>query len=556
MTSAPVDEKTAPPILGSEDQASRLLQELCRGLDQARGAASRLTGPFAMAVHDARTRRSFGAVDRFAIGELCWRVQGDALEFGANATQLATPSAELDAQAVFDYLFFHCIPSPRTIYRGVQRVPAAHAVTMEGGQVTLLPYWAPSFGTSATHRSARPTFDALRDQFRALLREAVRRHLGAGQPACFLSGGTDSSTIAGVIREVTGQAPLTYSIGFDAEGYDEMAYARIAARHFDCVHHEYYITPDDLVSSIPKVAASFDQPFGNSSVLPSYYCALRAKEDGVQHLLAGDGGDELFGGNARYAKQRVFGLYEAVPLGVRKHLIGPLLGSEGIRRLPLARKAASYVEQARVPMPDRLQMYNLLVRLGVDEVLTPQFLERVDTNEPARHQRDTWAWAGEASDLNRTLAFDWRYTLGESDIPKVRGAARLAGVGVAFPLLDDELLAFSMSLPDNYKLRGLKLRWFFKEALHGFLPPEIIAKTKHGFGLPFGPWLLKHSGLHKLAADSLGSLGDRGIVRPTFMKALLEHRLAEHPGYYGEMIWILMMLEQWFRAHPHVRFGL
>jgi len=202
-----------------------------------------------------------------------------------------------------------------------------------------------------------------------------------------------------------------------------------------------------------------------------------------------------------------------------------------------------------VPMPARLQMYNLLLRLGTGAVLTPQFLEQVDPQGPAKHQQGVWDAAQADEELNRTLAFDWRYTLGESDLPKVCGTTRLAGVAVGFPMLDDGLLDFSLRLPVEYKLKGLKLRWFFKEALRGFLPDEIITKKKQGFGLPFGVWLTRNPELHALARDSLASLAQRGIVRPEFIRTLVEQRLAEHPGYYGEMIWILMMLEQWLQVH-------
>ena len=154
-----------------------------------------------------------------------------------------------------------------------------------------------------------------------------------------------------------------------------------------------------------------------------------------------------------------------------------------------------------------------------------------------------------ADALNRTLAFDWRYTLAESDLPKVRGTTALAGVSVGFPMLDDQLLAFSLGLPVSYKLKGLKLRWFFKEALRGFLPDEIITKRKQGFGLPFGVWLTRHSALMALAQDSLDSLAPRGIVRPAFVQRLTRDLLPQHPGYFGEMVWILMMMEQWLRAH-------
>ncbi len=487
---------------------------------------------------------SYLAVDRFAIRTLCYRVVDGRLRFAERADEMAGEDPELDPQAIFDYLYFHCIPSPRTIFKDVFRVPPGHYVLFERGTLSVAPYWAPHF-----LETSRASFAETRDEFRGTVREAVARRLDGGAVGCFLSGGTDSSTVAGMLTEVAGVPAETYSIGFDAEGYDEMEYARIASRHFKTNHHEYYVTPSDLVHSIPGVAAHYDQPFGNSSAVPAYHCALRARENGIDKMLAGDGGDELFGGNTRYAKQRVFGAYDALPTILRKRIAEPIADSGLLDHLPLVRKGASYIRQARVPMPDRMQTYNLLMRLGLGDVLTAGFLERVDTEEPMQQQRQVYAACPNASMVNRMLAFDWRYTLAENDLPKVCGTTQLAGVAVGFPLLDDRLFDFSLGLPSRYKVKGLTLRWFFKEALQGFLPDQIITKKKHGFGLPFGVWATRDAALGKLAGDSLRSIAQRGVIRPDFIKALLGTHLPAHPGYYGEMVWILMMLEQWLRAH-------
>ncbi|HEY9103471.1 asparagine synthase C-terminal domain-containing protein [Chitinimonas sp.] len=555
------DDRTAPqaradsfcsgqPCFGDARLASMAASEgALRAWEQAfeqsgAQAPRQVEGHFSVALRTGK--RVFLAVDRFAVQGLCYRQVGDSLRFAERADELAS-GAEIDPQAIFDYLFFHVIPAPRTIYKGVFRVPPGHYVLFEQGQLTVAPYWVAEF----EDHSIAP-FAELSSNFKDLLAAAVERQIGGLAPeklGCFLSGGTDSSTVAGMVGKVSGQAAATYSIGFDAAGYDEMAYARIAAKHFGTRHHEYYVTPDDLVRSIGKVAGHYDQPFGNSSALPAYYCALMAKADGVERMLAGDGGDELFGGNSRYAKERVFGWYQLLPGGMRRGFMEPILRQQAANRLPLLRKAASYVEQASVPMPDRLQMYNLLLRLGVDQVLTAPFLAQVDQGAPLRQQREVWAAARTDSPINRVLAFDWRYTLADCDLPKVCGTTGLAGVSVGFPLLDDRLLAFSLQLPSEYKLKGLKLRWFFKEALRGFLPDEIITKKKQGFGLPFGVWTLGHAGLRELAGVSLQSLAERGIVHRSFVEKLMGERLAEHPGYYGEMVWILMMLEQWLQQH-------
>ncbi len=505
-------------------------------------APARVSGDFAVAValDDGRT---FLAIDRFAIQTLCHRVVDGRLRYAARADELG--ASELDPQAIFDYLYFHVIPSPRTIFKGVLRLPPGHCVLFENGQLTIAPYWQPRF-----EEGNREPFAALRDEFRQIVKDAVADRLAAGPAGCYLSGGTDSSTVAGMVTQITGQPADTYSIGFDVAGYDEMEYARIAVRHFGTRHHEYYVTPDDLVAGMPAVAASYDQPFGNSSAVPAWYCARMASQDGYDRMLAGDGGDELFGGNTRYAKQRVFGIYDAIPQVLRGTLIEPALADSRLfDRVPLLRKGASYVRQARVPMPDRMQTYNLLMRMGLDTVFTADFRARIDAGEPARHQRETYnACPSSASLVNKMLAYDWRYTLAESDLPKVVGSARLAGIEAGFPLLDDRLLEFSLKLPTSYKLKGLKLRWFFKEALRGFLPDEILVKKKHGFGLPFGPWAVQHAALNKLATDSLHGLAERDIIRREFIETLLKEHLPAHPGFYGELVWIMTMLELWLRA--------
>lgn len=511
-----------------------------RGFD----AVAEVSGDFAVALHDDK-ERVFLAVDRFAVCTLCYRVLDGELKFSVRADDLADAATEIDQQAIFDYLYFHVIPSPRTIFKGIYRLPPGHFAIFENGTLTVKPYWVATFS-----ESAKPSFNALKNEFRELLQAAVADRLDGGKPGCFLSGGTDSSTVAGMISVVSGQPASTYSIGFEAEGYDEMAYARIASRHFKTDHHEYYVTPDDLVRSIPRVAQRFDQPFGNSSALPAYYCAKMAKEDGVSRILAGDGGDELFGGNTRYAKQKVFGFYEYLPNVFRQSLLEPLLLKSPLGTLPILKKGAGYIRQVQIPLPKRMQVYNLLYRLGVDQVFTADFLAQIDQREPDEQQRQVWQEAVTPEDTNRQLAFDWRYTLAECDLPKVVVTAQLANLDVGFPMLDQRLLDFSLRLPVEYKVKGFKLRWFFKEALRGFLPDEILTKKKQGFGLPFGVWTAKHHALKALAEDSLRGLVERKIMRQDFVDALFSRYLYEHPGYYGEMIWIAMMLEQWFRGRP------
>jgi len=537
----------------AQDGIARVLADAWRGSPQQLCAS--LSGAFSLCIIDEANGTGLLALDRNGSLPLSWRLAGETLVFGSSADAIhrhpATP-ARIDRQGIYDYVYFHMIPSPGTVHQGVQRLLPGEYLLYKNGEVETGTYWRMRFEENGTR-----SFAELKEEFRNVLRSSVREAAAGSQIGAFLSGGTDSSTVAGILTEVGGRPAKTYSIGFEATGYDEMEYARIASRHFGTEHHEYYVTPDDVVAAIPQVAAVFDQPFGNASALPAFYCARMAAADGVTRMLGGDGGDELFGGNERYSKQHIFARYEQVPGVLRKGLLEPaIFNFPGGQHIKLLRKARSYIEQASVPMPARLETYNLLRRYGAAHVFTDDFLEGVDTGHPQASMDATYARSEAASLINRMLELDLKITLADNDLPKVQKACELAGVEAAFPFLSDAMVAFSARLTPRQKLNGTQLRWFFKEALRGFLPDEILRKKKHGFGMPFGVWALGHPALHRLAAECVRAVAARGVVREEFANTLLEVHLRAHPGYYGEMVWVLMMLEQWLRSHaPDYRCG-
>jgi asparagine synthase (glutamine-hydrolysing) len=353
-----------------------------------------------------------------------------------------------------------------------------------------------------------------------------------------------------LLAKVSGRPARSYSIGFEAEGYDEMGYARIAARHFSTDHHEYYVTPDDVLALAPRLAGFCDQPFGNASAVPTYYCAQLAKSDGVELLLGGDGGDELFGGNERYATQAIFSFYGHVPALLRKGLIEPVLfGVPGADRIALLRKARGYVTKASVPLPERLLAYNMLRSNPLDAVFTEAFLERVDPNMPSKLYRGVYDGADAHGSLNRLLALDLQFTLADNDLYKVNRMCAMVDLDVAYPMMSDDLVAFSARLPARLKLRGTTLRYFFKEALKDFLPREIITKHKHGFGLPIGIWMQSHAPLRALAYDAVRALGSRGVVRPEFIERVMSEHQSGDAAYWGGEIWVLSQLELWLQTH-------
>lgn len=534
------------------DKKDTVVEVLQRLADRFRVDAAKslihLGGDFSIALLDLQDSSCLLAVDRIGVRNLVFQHRAGQFLFGSTCDAvIAHPSAtrSIDPQQIYNYVYFHMVPGPRTIYRDLQRVPPGHYVQFSNGRLHIAPYWEMDFDRI----NRQQDFAAMKSRFLDRLARSVESVSDVAGCGAFLSGGTDSSTISGMLGKTHGSPPHTYSIGFAAAGYDEMEYARIAARHFGAQHSEYYVTPEDVVSSVPRVAKTYDQPFGNASAIPTFHCARVAKEQGITRMLAGDGGDELYGGNARYAKQAQLALYDRIPSPLRQFLLEPVLMRMPESGFGFLSKARSYVSQASIPMPQRYEGYNLIERLGAEVLYERDFLGSIDVAEPHKLMGDIYFSAHASHWLNRVLAVDLRFTLADSDLPKVTRMCELAGVDVAFPMLNEEVVDFSAELTPELKLKGTRLRYFFKEALRGFLPDEILSKEKHGFGLPVGPWLETTPALKRLAFDALEQLKTRHIIRAAFIDELLGRYLKEHAGYYGTLVWVLMMLELWFQEH-------
>jgi len=382
-------------------------------IERGPDALTALAGDFALALLDLDKRQALLAIDRMGVRNLVYRVEHETVIFAANLDALAAHplvAHRIDPQALYNYVYFHMVPGPGTIFDESRRLLAGHYALLREGKADVTRYWQMRFDESTAFDERE-----LEDRFRSTLRAGVEARAVANACGTFLSGGTDSSTVTGMLSEVTGVPVGTYSIGFDASGYDEMDYARIAAKHFRTEHHEYYVTPADVMTAIPLLAAEYDQPFGNASAVPTYYCAKLARETGVARMLAGDGGDELFGGNERYARQYHLSLYERLPGWLRTGMIEPLVHTPAAERLSVLRKGKSYIEQASLPMPARYESYNLLERLGPGNIFDAEFLATVDRTQPLSLLAHAYDEAHASSLINRLLALDLRFTLADND---------------------------------------------------------------------------------------------------------------------------------------------
>lgn len=515
---------------------------------RGRDFLDRLHGAFALAILDHRSGSVLLAVDRMGIESMAYAVRGQDIVFGSTCGGVARfPGLRISLrnQALLDYFLLHMIPSPNTVFEGVRKLEPGTCVHFAAGAVDARRYWSPAFSETLAGSVAD-----LEAELHASLRTAVEACKPDAATGAFLSGGLDSSTVSGVLARVSKEPARTFSIGFGVEAYNELEFARCAARRFGFDAVEYHVTSDDIVTALPLIAGAYEEPFGNSSAVPTYFCAKVAADHGVRHLLAGDGGDELFGGNDRYGKQGVFEAYLRLPAVLRKGLIEPLADSFRDEHpfVPL-RKFRSYVHQARTTLPERFEYWNLMHRSDLTAMLDPRFQASVDRRAPLRLMAEVFAASQAQSLLNRMLFYDWHFTLADNDLRKVGTMCSLAGVKVSYPMLDPRVIDLSLRVPSRVKMEGAELRSFYKRAMRDFLPREILEKTKHGFGLPFGVWLKTDQRLAELIFSLLSDLKARRIVRAEFLDQLIREQRDGDASYFGYAIWDLAMLEAWLKAH-------
>jgi asparagine synthase (glutamine-hydrolysing) len=536
-------------VLPPEAAEAAIIAALYRryGLD----CVKHLHGAFSFALWDAQAERLLLATDAFGIQPLHYYCGDQGLVFGSRIQAIlqapATPR-RIDLQAVLHYIYFSCVPTPLTIYEGLKKLPPGHYLSWSSAEMRLEQYWDISYPDDP--RRLADCAPRISEYLANAVRLQATYDGNADRVGAFLSGGTDSSAISGLLGEVLQRPAKTFSIGFAEEDFNEITYARLVARRFGTEHHEYFVTPEDAAAFLPQLARAYDEPFGNSSAVATYYCAKLARDHDVTTLLAGDGGDELFGGNTRYITNQVLEIYHAVPRWLREGWLEPSLF-----RLPLpdwwiVDKARKYVRRATLPQPQRFFSYNLLHTVDVRMMFTDAFLEAVCADAPLALAAEHYRRAETTSMLHRLLYLDLKLAITDNDLRKVSRMCELAGVRARYPMLDRDLVDYSRTIPAGLKVRRFRERYAFKEGFKGFLPGETLAKKKHGFGVPVSRWL-RSAPLRELAQDTLlGSTArQRGYLNARFVEQLFAWHREDRTNFYGDRLWVLLMLELWHQSH-------
>ena len=508
--------------------------------ERGAGAFAELNGMFGLALWDERARRLVLARDRIGKKPLYYFDDGERLVFASELKGiLADPTVprRLDWAALGEYLALGYVPAPRTIFAGIRKVLPAHSLVHEGGRARLEAYWdwLPAFS------SPRPAWSEQEwvERLRASLGGAVRRRLVSDVPlGAFLSGGVDSSAVVALMAAASDRPVKTFSIGFAEETANELPFARMVAERYATEHHEMIVEPDAPRDVLPVLARQYDEPFADSSALPTYY-VCRAARAHVTVALSGDGGDEGCAGYGRYGIARGEGVVDHLPSAIRallgaaaRSLPTGLRGQERLRRLSLD-AAERYAALVRQMGPARMQ-----------SLLRPEAARRLAGGDPgvvARAMRD----AGSLDRLSRMQYADVRTYLPDDILVKVDRASMLNSLEVRAPFLDHTFLELMASVPPQERWRGGSGKRLLKRALRGLVPDLLLDRPKMGFGIPLAQWV--RGGLAEYAREVFSdpSARARGIVNVEALLGQLERYRVGAGHHELTALWPFLMLEVW-----------
>lgn len=507
-------------------------------------AVQEFNGMFAFAIWDADRQSLFLCRDRMGKKPLYWALRNGDLIFGSEVKALLHHpliARELDPVSLVRYLTYEYVPSPHTIFRGIQKLPPGHALTFHEGQVRVSPYWDIRFGLH--HPVGEQEWGPLLfDTFK----ESVRRRLISDVPlGVFLSGGIDSSAVVAVMAECTSGPIRTFSVGFEEESYNELPHAKRVAQLFGTDHNELVFTQDQAFQVIPEAGQILDEPLADASFLPTYLLSRFARRS-VTVVLGGEGGDELFCGYPTFLSHHPAEVYRRLPGFLRRGI------ERLIQALPVSPNYGSvdfllrqFVRGAALPPPVRTQI--LLGGFTPEEqarLLSREIRAQAEGVDPYGDIERVLSACDAHDPLDRLIYQHAKFYLADQVLVKVDRASMACGLEVRAPFLDYMMVEAACSIPASRKVRGLTTKAILKEALAGRLPPDILHRRKQGFGIPLARWLrqdLKDWVSKVLHPEKLRR---GGIFNPAAVERLLEEHLRGIRDH-RKPLWTLLVFELW-----------
>ena len=505
------------------------------------GCFERLRGMFGVALWDRRQHTLILARDRAGIKPLHYAERGGRLYFGSEIKSLIAAGAvdgTIDAESLDHYLSFLYTPRDRSIFAGVRKLPPGHLLRWKNGRADVKPYWQIS-----PVESFRGTADDAAAALREVLADAVRSHMISDVPlGAFLSGGVDSSAVVGLMAEASDRPVKTFSIGFDDPQFNELEHARVAAEHFGTDHHEFIVRPDGL-GILDRLIDHFDEPFADSSAIPTWYVSEIARRH-VTVVLSGDGGDELFGGYDRYLPHPRVARFDRLRLPGKLAIAGRLwpLMPDGMRGKNFLR---------HVSRDDDGRFLDSIAYFQDDEkegLYTPDFHASLGRGSAQTVLGRHFARFGALPARSRMMRFDFETYLPEDVLTKVDRMSMAHSIESRVPLLDNQVIEFAATLPSHLKIHNGRRKHVLKEAVKGLVPAALLDRKKQGFGIPLGVWF--RGGLTGIFADVLGSARtrQRGYFQPGFVDRLVREHLSGQRDHTLRL-WQLLVFELWHRHY-------
>lgn len=512
------------------------------------GFAERLRGMFAIAVWDTSRRRLVLARDRYGIKPLYYRRSADELRFASEVRSL--PRGEVDLDALEAFLAFNSIPAPYSIFRDVRKLPAGHVLVWEeSGSVTIERYARP--GPLPADELREGDEAELAAELRARLRDSVRAHLLADVPVgVLLSGGVDSAALAALAAQETAEPVHTFTIGFEERSFDERADARRVAERYGTNHHELLVRPDPE-QLLQALAEAFDEPFADSSALPTYLVSQLAAEH-VKVALSGEGGDELFGGYYTYAADLLADRFAPAARLARPFV--EALPASG-KRASLGYRAKRFVRAAHLPPLERHHGWKEIFSADVRAELTG----RRHGFDPVDVYRDRYRETEGADGLARLQDVDFGIYLVDDLLVKTDRSSMAHSLEARVPFLDPAVTNLAFALPARHKVRGLSKKVLLRKAVEPLLPKEIAHGRKRGFSIPAAAWLRGELAPFARETLSASTLERQGFFGPAAVGSVLdEHIAGKHD--WSRQLWGLLAFTLWYEHHveqapPRVRSG-
>ena len=502
-------------------------------------AVDRLRGMFAIAIWDLKRRQLTLARDRFGIKPLYYGYVNGRLVFASELKailQLPDVDRHLDWGSVGHLFTWLCTPSTDSIITGIHKLePATLLIATLGHQPRLEQYWDVQFRPDTGLSE-----EFVVEKLRAMLEESVRLHMVSDVPVgAFLSGGIDSSTVVALMSQIAASRVKTFSIGFPDQDYSELKQARLVAKRFGTDHHEMIVEPD-MVDVLESIAWHLDEPFGDSSAIPTYMVSRLASRH-VTVVLSGDGGDEIFGGYDKYLVERDESRFDQLPQPVHRAFgMASSMMPHGMRGKNLLRHfsitgARRYLDALTLFRPEDLRA-----------LFRPEVYALITRQDPAREPLGILEGAGRDS-LWGLQYFDMKRYLPLDILTKVDRMSMAHSIEARVPLLDHKLVEFLATIPSDLKLHGRTTKYILKRAMRGIVPNEILDRPKRGFAIPLGRWF--RGSLRGFVNDLL--LSDtarrRGIFEPSYVEGLLKRH-----GKGRDLdlqLWTLVSFELWCRTY-------